>query len=114
MSVESNMSVEVEGVWDLSISTPIGRIKAVVELSREAGDLTGSAHRSGEEVPLADIALGGDRLAWKQAITKPLRLNLAFAVTVDGDTLTGTSKAGRLPASKVTGRRRTVHAVTEH
>lgn len=49
-----------------------------------------------------------------------MRLNLAFAVTVDGDILTGTSKAGRLPASKVTGQRRTVHAVravhsaTEH
>jgi hypothetical protein len=43
-----------------------------------------------------------------------MRLNLAFAVTVDGDTLTGTSKAGRLPASKVTGRRRTVRAATEH
>jgi hypothetical protein len=35
-----------------------------------------------------------------------MRLDLAFAVTVDGDTLTGTSKAGRLPSSKVTGRRR--------
>lgn len=32
---------------------------------------------------------------------------MAFAVTVDGETLTGTSRAGRLPASKVTGRRRT-------
>ncbi len=27
-------------------------------------------------------------------------------MTVDGATMTGTSKAGRLPASKVTGRRR--------
>ncbi|MDJ1136122.1 hypothetical protein [Streptomyces iconiensis] len=45
-----------------------------------------------------------------------MRLNLAFAVTVDGDTLTGTSKAGRLPSSKVTGVRRTtaVRTVTEH
>jgi hypothetical protein len=106
--------MSVEGVWDLSISTPIGRIKAVVELLREAGVLTGSAHGAGEEVPLSDIALDGDRLTWKQAITKPMRLNLAFAVTVDGDTLTGTSKAGRLPASKVTGQRRTVRAATEH
>lgn len=105
--------MSVEGTWDLSISTPIGRIKAVVELLREAGVLTGSAHGAGEEVPLGDLALDGDRLTWKQSITKPLRLNLAFAVTVDGDTLTGTSKAGRLPASKVTGQRRAVSAATE-
>jgi hypothetical protein len=47
-----------EGTWDLSISTPIGKI--------------------------AD------------------------------DTLTGTSKAERLPASKVAGQRRTILAATEH
>ncbi|MFD6886651.1 hypothetical protein [Streptomyces sp. NPDC059957] len=106
--------MSVEGTWDLSISTPIGRIKAVVELLREAGVLTGSAHGAGEEVPLGDIALDGDRLTWKQSVTKPVRLNLAFAVTVDGDTLTGTSRAGRLPAAKVTGQRRPVRAATEH
>ncbi|WAL68588.1 hypothetical protein ORV05_12690 [Amycolatopsis cynarae] len=98
----------VEGTWDLSISTPIGRIKAVAEFRREDGILIGSAHGAGEEVPLSDIVLEGDRLTWKQAITKPMRLNLAFAVTIDGDTLTGTSKAGRLPASKVTGERKTL------
>ncbi|MEV1009670.1 hypothetical protein [Streptomyces sp. NPDC049881] len=98
----------VEGTWDLSISTPIGKIKAVVELrGQDDGTLTGVAHGTGEEVPLRDIALDGGRLTWKQAITKPMRLNLAFDVTVDGDTLKGTSKAGRLPSSKVTGTRRT-------
>ncbi|MEV7425850.1 hypothetical protein [Streptomyces sp. NPDC091212] len=104
----------VEGTWDLSISTPIGRIKAAVELLRTEGALTGLAHGAGEEVPLNGLVLEGDRLTWKQAITKPVRLNLAFDVTVDGDTLAGTSKAGRLPASKVTGRRRTVRTATEH
>jgi hypothetical protein len=94
--------MSVEGTWDLSISALIGTIRAVIELRRDDGVLTGAAHGAGEEVPLDDIVLDGDRLTGKQAITKPLRLNLAFAVTVDGDTLTGTSKAGRLPVSKVT------------
>ncbi|MEU2431005.1 hypothetical protein ABZ611_16105 [Streptomyces sp. NPDC007861] len=99
--------MSVEGTWDLTISTPVGRIKPVVEFRDEVGGLTGTARGTGEEVPLSDITLDGDRLAWNQSITRPLRLNLAFAVTVDGETLTGTSRAGRLPASKVTGRRRT-------
>jgi hypothetical protein len=90
----------------LTISTPIGRIKAIVELRREQGVLTGSAHGAGEQVPLHDIVLDGDHLRWRQAITEPLRLNLAFAVTINGDHLTGTSKAGRLPSSKVVGQRR--------
>lgn len=100
--------MSVEGTWDLSLSTPIGMIKAVVELRRRDGVLIGTADGAGEEIPLSDITLDGDRLTWKQTITKPMRLNLAFAVTVTDDTLTGTSKAGRLPASKVTGLRRTV------
>ncbi|WP_030802175.1 hypothetical protein [Streptomyces sp. NRRL S-337] len=97
----------LEGTWNLSISTPIGKMKAVVELREQDGVLTGVAHGAGEEVPLNDVALDGDRLTWKQAVTKPMRLNLAFDVTVDGDALQGTSKAGRLPSSKVTGERRT-------
>ncbi|MEE2056012.1 hypothetical protein [Rhodococcus artemisiae] len=95
----------VEGTWKLTISTPIGTMTAVVEFHRRDGVLTGTAHGAGEQVPLHAVVLDGDRLTWKQAITKPMRLNLAFDVTVDGDTLHGTSKAGRLPSSKVTGAR---------
>jgi hypothetical protein len=109
--------MSVEGTWDLSISTPIGKIKAVVDITSRGGALTGIARGAGEEVneevKLRDVTVDGDELTWMQAITKPMRLNLAFAMTVTGDTMTGTSKAGRLPASKVTGRRRTADATME-
>jgi hypothetical protein len=39
-----------------------------------------------------------------------MRVDVAFTVTVDGDILTGTSKAGKLPKAKVTGQRRPVTA----
>ena len=51
------------------------------------------------------MVLDGNRLTWAQSITKPLRLNLTFDVTIDGDEMAGRSKAGRLPSSKVIGRR---------
>ncbi|MFE4968183.1 hypothetical protein [Streptomyces sp. NPDC056660] len=104
--------MSAEGTWDLSISTPIGTIRAVTEFRYEDGVLVGTARGAGEEVTLSDVLLEEGRLTWKQAVTKPMRLNLAFALTLDGDTLTGTSRAGRLPSSKVTGRRRTLPAVT--
>ncbi|MCC9311800.1 hypothetical protein LN042_32855 [Kitasatospora sp. RB6PN24] len=100
------MSTEIEGVWELTIVTPIGRVRPVLELRTEDGLLVGIAHGAGESLPLKDLTLDGGRLTWKQSITRPMRLDLSFAVTIDGDTLTGTSKAGRLPSSKVTGRRR--------
>lgn len=97
--------MSVEGRWTLVIATPIGKQVAELELSTKEGTLHGVARSSDEEIPLTDLKLDGDRLTWAQSITKPLRLNLVFDLTVDGDELTGTSKAGRLPSSKVTGRR---------
>ncbi|MFI1227367.1 MULTISPECIES: hypothetical protein [unclassified Streptomyces] len=109
------MSTEetVAGTWDLTIVTPVGRIAAVIELRYDEGVLTGTARGAGEEVPLEALALTGDRLTWRQAVTRPMRLNLAFDVTVTGDTLAGSSRAGRLPASRVSGRRRTGGAAEE-
>ncbi|WP_031464401.1 hypothetical protein [Sciscionella sediminilitoris] len=94
------------GIWDLSISTPIGTLEPVLELREEQGTVVGTASGTGEEIPLRDLSVTQNRLTWHQSIRKPLRLNLFFDMTVDGDVMTGTSKAGRLPASTVTGRRR--------
>ncbi|MGQ5577396.1 hypothetical protein [Streptomyces sp. ECR3.8] len=112
MTAHADRTASPEGAWDLTVATPIGRIKAVVEFRRRDGVLTGVASGAGEDVPLRDIAVDGTLVTWKQSVTKPLRLNLAFAVDIRGDTLEGTSRAGRLPASKVTGTRRTTPART--
>ena len=68
--------------------------------------LTGTATGKGETVELHDITVAAQRVTWRQSVTKPMRLNLDFDVVVDGDRLTGHSKAGRLPRSAVTGVRR--------
>jgi hypothetical protein len=94
--------MSVARTWNLTIATPIGRQDVVLELSERDGALHGTARGRAEEVPLLDLVRDGNRLTWRQAITRPLRLNLAFDVTVDGDTLTGVSRAGRLPSSSVT------------
>ncbi|MYR62808.1 hypothetical protein GTY54_43600 [Streptomyces sp. SID625] len=99
--------MSVEGTWHLAVSTPIRRMEGVVELRRRGGILTGTAYGAGAEVPLDDVVQGGDRLTWTHAVSKPMRLKLAFDVTGDGRTLRGACGAGRLPASKITGERRT-------
>ena len=96
--------VDVAGTWDLTIRTPVGRqdVRLVVERDA-AGVLAGRAVGAGETVPLSDLRQDGTTLAWEQSITRPLRLTLRFTVTVAGDELAGTSKAGRLPSSRVSG-----------
>ena len=97
------------GTWEVEIRTPIGRLEVEMTFASTASGLTGLASGRGETVPLSDVRVEpgaqGVVAHWDQSITKPIRLNLAFEVTLDGDRFVGVSRAGRLPASKVTGRR---------
>jgi hypothetical protein len=97
--------MELIGEWDVTIKTPIGSL-AVVYTFTDEGGVTGTATGKGEAVALYDIVVDGQRVTWRQSVTKPMRLNLDFDVIVDGDRFTGHSKAGRLPRSGVTGVRR--------
>jgi hypothetical protein len=98
--------MELVGEWDVTIKTPIGSLAVVYAFADDNG-ITGTATGKGETVPLRDIIVAGQRVTWRQSVTKPMRLNLEFDMVVDGDRLTGHSKAGRLPRSTVTGVRRT-------
>jgi hypothetical protein len=98
--------VSVFGDWDVTIKTPIGSLAVSYTFTRADGDVVGTATYKGDTVALQDIWLDGDRATWRQSVTRPMRLNLTFDVTIDGDTLSGHSRAGRLPRSAVTGTRR--------
>jgi hypothetical protein len=105
------VNTSIVGEWNVGIKTPIGSLHVVYEFGEEDGRVTGRATSKQETVPLADVAVvddddGGQRVTWKQTVTKPMRLKLEFDVTVDGDRLSGHSRAGRLPRSVVTGVRR--------
>jgi hypothetical protein len=99
----------IAGVWDVTIKTPIGSLPVVYTFTDDGGTIAGTATGKDETVPLLNLAVvnddGAERLTWKQRVTKPIRLNLEFDVVVDGDRLTGHSRAGRLPRSAVTGKR---------
>lgn len=96
------MTAPLRGRWDVRIKTPVGSLHVDYVF---ADDGTGTATHLGETVPLIDLAVDGPRATWSQSVTRPMRLNLEFEVTVDGEVLTGHSRAGRLPRSAVTGRR---------
>jgi hypothetical protein len=94
------------GTWDVSLKTPIGTLSAVYVFADAGGVLTGTASTKSETVPLTAVVCDGSRVIWQQSVTRPMRLNLEFDVIVDGQTLSGHSRAGRLPRTAVTGTRR--------
>jgi hypothetical protein len=104
--VDEVNDVNVVGDWDVTIKTPIGSLAVVYTFTEQNGTLAGTATAKDEEVPLRGIVVEGQRITWRQSVSKPMRLNLDFDVVVEGDRLTGHSRAGRLPRSAVTGTRR--------
>ncbi|MNR60962.1 hypothetical protein D3C85_1825700 [compost metagenome] len=67
--------------------------------------IRGKATQGDEIVEFINPELEDNKLSWSLRITKPMRLNLNFEVAADGDLMTGSAKAGVLPASKLTGKR---------
>lgn len=89
----------------MTIDTPIGKMEVVFDITEQDGVIHGIARSDAETVDFLDPVADGNRLTWSQDVTTPMRLTLKFDVTVDGDTMTGTSKAGIVPASKLYGSR---------
>jgi hypothetical protein len=98
--------MSIAGDWDVAIKTPIGTLAVVYTFTERDGVLAGTAIGRDETVPLQAVNVDGQRITWRQSVRKPMRLNLDFDVTIDGDRLSGYSRAGRLPRSAVTGQRR--------
>ncbi|WP_025088307.1 hypothetical protein [Mycobacteroides abscessus] len=96
----------IAGDWDVTIKTPIGSLAVQYSFSESSAGLTGTATLKSDVVELQDVSQSGNRLTWRQKVTKPMRLNLEFDVMVVGDEMSGHSRAGRLPRSAVTGTRR--------
>lgn len=101
----------LDGTWAVKMITPIGSIHADLTFVDHGNGYSGLAAGSAETVELREVGVvpveGGQRVTWSQSITKPIKLNLDFDVIVRGDQLTGHSRAGRLPRSRVEGTRRT-------
>jgi hypothetical protein len=98
--------MSLTGTWNLSINTPLGEQKVVLNLVQEGDQITGTSTNDLEgEQPLNDPQLNGNRLTWKSDITRPIKATAVMDLTFNGDAVTGTARAGMFPAAKVVGRR---------
>ena len=93
------------GTWNVIIDTPLRKMQAVFDIKEHDGVITGVGSNEEESVDFFDVVADGNRLTWSQAVSKPMKLTLKFDVTVDGEAMAGTAKAGIFPASKLEGTR---------
>ncbi|MFG2044907.1 hypothetical protein [Dactylosporangium sp. NPDC048998] len=99
----------VEGTWTLLIDTPIGEQEAILVLHRDGDRLTGSLDHRTTSLEITDGMISGDDAGWKveKTLNKLLKMKVtvAFAVTVEGDSMRGKADAGKFGTFDVKGLR---------
>ena len=97
--------MSADGTWKITVQTPMGVQISTVELVTDGNTLTGTQSGNGESAAIYEGSVEGDTATWKVDITRPLPLSVTFTATVDGDSISGTAKAGMFPKSTFAGSR---------
>jgi hypothetical protein len=82
----------VQGKWNITIDTPMGERKGVLELHVQGKTVTGSLSDGEHHVAITDGKVDGSNLHWQAKITKPMRLSFKFTALVEGDRISGAAR----------------------
>jgi hypothetical protein len=102
---QGELTMAVDGNWNLVMSTPMGERNATLNLKSSGGTLTGTQGAEGNSTEIFDGTVSGDDVAWKVSITNPMPLTLAFTGTVAGDSISGEMGIGPMGSFPFTGKR---------
>ena len=97
--------MSASGKWNVTMNTPMGAQKGVLELAVDGSTLTGSMSGAQGALPLSEGKADGNDLQWKAAMTQPMPMTLEFRAVVDGDAISGTVKLGAFGDSTFSGSR---------
>lgn len=97
--------MSVDGLWNVSVKTPMGAQRGVLELRSEGAQLFGKLTNGLGEMSLDNGRIEGDRLLFSLKMTKPIKMTFEHDLVVEGDQMTGKVKAGFLGSAPFTGER---------
>ena len=95
----------VDGKWEIVINSPLGAQKASLDIATNGTALTGTQQAAQGSGPLENGKIDGNALSWSAKISSPMPLTLDFTGTVEGDTLSGSVKAGSFGSFPFSGTR---------
>jgi hypothetical protein len=102
---QGELTMAVDGNWNLVMSTPMGERNATLNLKSSGGTLTGTQGAEGNSTEIFDGTVSGDDVAWKVSITNPMPLTLEFTGKVAGDAISGEMGIGPMGSFPFTGKR---------
>jgi len=94
--------MSADGTWKTTVNSPMGVQEATLTVKTDGASFTGQmVGRMGTQ----DIsgAVDGDKLSWSTQMTQPFPITLEFNVTVSGDSMEGSVKAGAFGSSPLKG-----------
>ncbi|HVR90851.1 MAG TPA: hypothetical protein VHG29_07145 [Novosphingobium sp.] len=97
--------MSVAGTYDCVTKTPMGDQTSKFTVTVDGDSFTGQNVGQMGTMDVVDGKVSGNNLTWKMNMTVPMPMTLEGEVTIDGDTLTGTVKAGAFGAFPMTGTR---------
>lgn len=95
----------VDGVWNISVNSPIGAQQSAVTLKTNGTTLTGSASGEGGVSELADGKIDGQSISWSSVVSHPFPMTVEFSGTISGDEISGHVKAGDFGIFPFSGKR---------
>jgi len=102
---QGELTMAVDGNWNLVMSTPMGDRNATLSLKSSGDTLTGVQGAEGNSTEIFEGTVSGDDVAWKVSITNPMPLTLAFTGKVAGDDISGEMGIGPMGSFPFTGER---------
>jgi len=98
--------MSVAGTYECITKTPMGDQKSDVTINVDGDTFTGSNVGAMGSMDLEDGKVDGNKLTWSMKMTVPMPMTLEGEATVDGDTLTGSVKAGAFGTFPMNGTRK--------
>ena len=96
--------MSADGAWKTTINSPMGVQQGTLTIKTDGGSFSGTmAGAQGSQEISGKV--DGNTLTWGAKLTQPFPIDLEFTVSVDGDKMSGSVKAGAFGSSPLTGER---------
>ena len=98
--------MSVAGTYTCVTKTPMGDQTSEVTIEVDGDSFTGSNVGAMGSMSLDNGKVDGNKVTWSMNMTVPMPMTLEGEATIDGDTLTGSVKAGAFGTFPMSGTRK--------
>ena len=98
--------MSVAGTWNVTVQTPMGAQSGTMTVAVDGESFSGMlSNPMMGSMAVENGRVAGNTLNWTMALTTPMAMTLDATATVDGDTLSGSVKAGVFGSMDLSGTR---------